>query len=85
MAENKKPTNKERDQQLGWLTQTLNKCFNILGAYIEFKGDDTEFKKFLLDKEEEMKKQQKEANATNDTKVSDTSSDKGDSKAVQAG
>ena len=83
MAENKKPTNKERDQQLGWLTQTLNKCFNILGAYIEFKGDDTEFKKFLLDKEEEMKKQQ-EAKAKNDTKVSDTSSDKSDSEAVQA-
>ena len=83
MAENKKPTNKERDQQLSWLTQTLNKCFNILGAYIEFKGDDTEFKKFLLDKEEEMKKQQ-EAKAKNDTKVSDTSSDKSDSEAVQA-
>ena len=80
----KKPTNKERDQQIGWLTQTLNRCFNILGAYIEFKGDDTEFKKFLLDKEEEMKKQQK-AKAKNDTEVSSTSSDKGDSKAVQAG
>ena len=83
MAENKKPTNKERDQQLGWLTQTLNKCFNILGAYIEFKGDDAEFKKFLIDKEDKMKKQQEEK-AKNDTKVSDTSSNKGDSKAVQA-
>ena len=80
---NKKPTNKERDQQLGWLTQTLNKCFNILGAYIEFKGDDTEFKKFLIDKEEEMKKQQ-EAKAKDDTKVSDTSSVKSDSETVQA-
>ena len=83
MTEKKKPTNKDRDQQLGWLTQTLNKCFNILGAYVEFKGDDTEFKKFLIDKEEEMKKQQ-EAKAKDDTKVSDTSSDKSDSKTVQA-
>ena len=83
MAENKTPTNEDRDKQIGWLTQTLNKCFNILGAYIEYKGDDAEFKKFLIDKEEEMKKQQEEK-AKNDTKVSDTSSDKSDSKAVQA-
>ena len=83
MTEKKAPTNEDRDKQLGWLTQTLNKCFNILGAYVEFKGDDAEFKKFLIDKEEEVKKQQ-EAKAKDDTKVSDTSSDKSDSKTVQA-
>ena len=83
MSGKKKPTNAERDQQIGWLTQTVNKCFNILGAYIDFKGDDAEFRKFIIDKEAEMKKQQ-EAKAKNDTKVSDTSSDKSDSETVQA-
>ena len=82
MTQQKKPTNEERDQQIGWLTQTVNKCFNILGAYVEFKGDDAEFKKFLIDKEAEMKKQQEEK-AKNDTKVSNTSGNKSNSKAVQ--
>ena len=71
---NKKPTNKDRDQHLGWLTGNLNKCFNLLGAYIEYKGDEVEFKKFLIDKEEQLKKESK-----NDTKDDSQPSDKGDS------
>ena len=45
-----------------------------MGASIEFKGDDADFKKFLIDKEEEMKKKAEEENATkNDNKSSDKS------------
>ena len=44
-----KITNKDRDQQTAFLTQQLARCFNLIGAYIEFKGDDADFKKFLID------------------------------------
>ena len=54
---NKKITNKDRDQQLGYLTQTVSRCFNLLGAYIDVKGDDVEFKKFWIEKEAEAKKE----------------------------
>tara|TARA_B100000424_G_C22519024_1_gene298251 strand:+ start:95 stop:343 length:249 start_codon:yes stop_codon:yes gene_type:complete len=72
----KKITNKDRDQQLGYLTNTLSRCFNVLGAYIEYKGDDADFKKFLIDKDAEMKKKAEEENAAKDD---NKSSDKSDS------
>tara|TARA_R100000231_G_C5322553_1_gene163869 strand:+ start:262 stop:489 length:228 start_codon:yes stop_codon:yes gene_type:complete len=71
-----KITNKDRDQQITYLTQTITKCFNLLGAYIDFKGDEVEFKKFLVEKEAEMKKKAEEQNATKDD---NKSSDKSDS------
>ena len=79
---NKKITNKDRDQQLGYLTQTVSRCFNLLGAYIDFKGDDVEFKKFLIEKEAEAKK---EMEKKNDTENASGSSGEGDSETVQAG
>ena len=79
---NKKITNKDRDQQLGYLTQTVSRCFNLLGAYIDFKGDDVEFKKFLIEKEAEAKK---EMEKKNDTENASVSSGEGDSETVQAG
>jgi hypothetical protein len=79
---NKKITNKDRDQQLGYLTQTITRCFNIIGAYIDFKGDDVEFKKFLIEKEAEVKK---EMEKKNDTENASESSGEGDSETVQAG
>ena len=79
---NKKITNKDRDQQLGYFTQTVSRCFNLLGAYIDFKGDDVEFKKFLIEKEAEAKK---EMEKKNDTENASGSSGEGDSETVQAG
>ena len=74
MANQKKITNKDRDQQTAFLTQQLARCFNLIGAYIEFKGDDADFKKFLIDKEAEIKKKAEEENAAkNDNKSSDKS------------
>ena len=73
-----KITNKDRDQQLGYLTNTLTRCFNVLGAYIEYKGDEVEFKKFLVEKDAEAKKRWEEKNK-NDAKNVVESSDKGDS------
>ena len=78
MANQKKITNKDRDQQLGYLTNTLTRCFNVLGAYIEYKGDEVEFKKFLVEKDAEAKKKWEEKNK-NDAKNVVESSDKGDS------
>ena len=70
----KKITNKDRDQQIGWLTQTLNRCFGILSTYIEFEGNDVEFKKYLVEKDAELKKKAEEENAAkNDNKSSDKS------------
>ena len=79
---NKKITNIDRDQQLTWLTQTVNRCFGILGTYIDYKGDDVEFKKFLIEKEAEAKKEMEKMNATEDV---GESSGEGDSETVQAG
>jgi len=61
---NKKATNAERDQQIGWLTGAVNRAFGVLSAYIEFKGDEVEFKKFLIEKEAEAKKQMEKSNDT---------------------
>ena len=73
-----KITNKDRDQQLGYLTNTLTRCFNVLGAYIEYKGDEVVVKKFLVEKDAEAKKKWEEKNK-NDAKNVVESSDKGDS------
>ena len=69
----KKPTNKDRDQQIAWLMQNLQGLSHVLSQYIDFKDDGAEFKKFLIDLAEKKKKEQ------NDTKTSDRSGDKSDS------
>jgi hypothetical protein len=52
-----KPTNKERDQQLGSLTMQVTNLNRLLGAYIEYKGDAVDFQKYLIDLNEKMKKE----------------------------
>ena len=60
-----KPTNKERDQQLGWITNELNNIARILAGYVEYKGDSADFQKYLIDVNEKIKQKAKE----NDTKA----------------
>jgi len=59
-----KLTNKERDQQLQWLTGQVANLNRLLGIYVEYKGDGADFQKHLIDKNEELKKK-----AQNDTKT----------------
>ena len=60
-----KPTNKERDQQLGWLTSEVNNIARQLPGYVEYKGDSADFQKYLIDVNEKIKQKAKE----NDTKA----------------
>ena len=55
-----KPTNKERDQQLQWLTSQIANLQRIVGSYIEFKDDSADFQKHLIDLNEELKKKAKD-------------------------
>ena len=73
----KKLTNKERDQQLQWLTSQVANLNRLLGVYVEYKGDSADFQKHLIDLNEEMKKKEQ-----NDTKADIKPSDKADSEAV---
>ena len=72
-----KLTNKERDQQLQWLTSQVANLNRLLGVYVEYKGDGVDFQKHLIDINEEMKKK-----AENDTKTDIKPSDKAASEAV---
>ena len=72
-----KLTNKERDQQLQWLTSQVANLNRLLGVYVEYKGDSADFQKHLIDLNEEMKKKEQ-----NDTKADIKPSDKADSEAV---
>ena len=72
-----KPTNKERDQQLQWLTSQVANLNRLLGVYVEYKGDSADFQKHLIDLNEEMKKKEQ-----NDTKTDIKPSDKANSEAV---
>ena len=60
----KKPTNKERDTQLAWLTGQINNLSRAFGAYIEFRGKSADFQKHLIDLNEKLKKE-----TENDTKT----------------
>ena len=57
-----KLTNKQRDQQITWLTSQVDNLNRLLATYIEYKGDSASFQKHLIDLNEEMKKK-----AQNDT------------------
>ena len=72
-----KLTNKERDQQLQWLTSQVANLNRLLGVYVEYKGDSADFQKHLIDLNEEMKKKEQ-----NDTKADIKQSDKANSEAV---
>ena len=57
-----KLTNKQRDEQITWLTSQVSNMNRILATYIEYKGDSVDFQKHLIDLNEEIKKK-----AQNDT------------------
>ena len=57
-----KLTNKQRDEQITWLTSQVSNMNRLLATYIEYKGDSASFQKHLIDLNEEIKKK-----AQNDT------------------
>jgi hypothetical protein len=65
-----KITNKDRDQQIRFLTQSFVNLQKVVSLYIDFKGDDVDFKKHLIDV------QAKEKEMANDTEANNTNSDK---------
>ena len=74
----KKPTNKDRDQQILFLTKQTQNFGQVFGAYIDFMGNSVDFQKHLID----LREKQKEGDAKDDTKVPDRTSDKSDSEKV---
>ena len=60
-----KLTNKDRDQQLQWLTSQVSNLNRLLGVYVEYKGDSVDFQKHLIDLNEKLKKEGKNATETN--------------------
>ena len=61
----KKPTNKERDTQLAWLTGQINNLNKLFGAYIDYRGQSADFQKHLIDLNEKIKKEAKDDTKTN--------------------
>ena len=57
-----KLTNKQRDEQITWLTSQVTNMSRLLATYIEYKGDSVDFQKHLIDLNKEIKKK-----AQNDT------------------
>ena len=65
-----KLTNKQRDEQITWLTGQIANMNRLLATYIEYKGDSVDFQKLLIDLNEEMKK--KAQNDSNNTSKVDS-------------
>ena len=57
-----KLTNKERDQQLRWLTGQIQNMNSLFASYIEWRGLSADFQKHIIDLNEKLKKK-----AENDT------------------
>ena len=57
-----KLTNKERDQQLRWLTGQIQNMNSLFASYIEWRGLSADFQKHIIDLNEKIKKK-----AENDT------------------
>ena len=51
-----KLTNKERDQQLRWLTGQVQNMNTLFASYIEFRGLSADFQKHIIDLNEDIKK-----------------------------
>ena len=60
-----KLTNKERDKQISWLTNMIVNNGKVFAAYLEFKGEQTDFQKFLIDFNEKLKKEKENDTKTN--------------------
>ena len=59
-----KLTNKQRDDQITWLTSQATNMNRLLATYIEYKSDSVDFQKHLIDLNEEMKKAQNDTSNT---------------------
>ena len=57
-----KLTNKERDQQLRWLTGQIQNMNSFFASYVEWRGLSADFQKHIIDLNEKLKKK-----AENDT------------------
>ncbi len=64
----KKLTNKEITQHLQQLHSIVNQISAVLQRYIEFKDDDANFRKHLIDLDEEYKKKQQMKENSDDPK-----------------
>ena len=64
----KKLTNKEITQHLQQLHTICNQIGAVLQRYIEFKDDDANFRKHLIDLDEEYKKKQQMKENSDDPK-----------------
>lgn len=51
-----KLTNKERDQQLRWLTGQIQNMNTLFASYVEWRGLTADFQKHIIDLNEEIKK-----------------------------
>ena len=64
----KRMTNNEITQHLQKLHSIVNQISAVLQRYIEFKDDDANFRKHLIDLDEEYKKKQQAKESNNDSK-----------------
>lgn len=55
-----KLTNKERDQQLRWLTGQIQNMNSLFASYVEWRGLSADFQKHIIDLNEELKKKAKD-------------------------
>ena len=60
-----KPTNKERDQQIIWLSNQVANLNRLFSTYIEFNGNSADYQKHLIDLNEELKKEGESDTKTN--------------------
>ena len=51
-----KLTNKERDQQLRWLTGQIHNMNSLFASYVEWRGLSADFQKHIIDLNEQIKK-----------------------------
>ena len=51
-----KLTNKERDQQLRWLTGQVQNMNTLFASYVEWRGLSADFQKHIIDLNEDIKK-----------------------------
>ena len=63
-----KLTNKERDQQLRWLTGQIQNMNSLFASYIEWRGLSADFQKHIIDLNEKIKKKAQDDTST-DNKV----------------
>jgi hypothetical protein len=59
-----KLTNKERDQQLRWLTGQIQNMNTLFASYIEWRGLSADFQKHIIDLNEDIKKKAENDSST---------------------